>query len=124
MRNNWSEIRCDYVDEDDICYIDAWKKGEEQGRTIAWVDMLSGRVIYGCPEARVDKTAQEVIQETVKEAKREHPYSVQRLEGILKDVVNFECEEIGSGVDVKSNLSSMGFSEEEMIFFGFPEYVE
>lgn len=124
MRNYWSEIKCDYVDEDFICYIDAWKKGEEQGQTIAWVDMLSGRVIYGCPEARVDEKAQEVIQETVKKAKKEHPYSGKRLEDILRDVVNFECEELGSGVDVKANLSSMGFSEEEMIFFGFPEFIE
>lgn len=124
MQNCWSEIKNEYVDDDAICYIDAWKEGEEQGETIAWVDMLSGRVIYGYPEARIDTQAQEIIKETVKNAKKEHPYSVERLESILKDVVNFECEEMGSGVDVQGNLYSMGFSEEEMIFFGFPPYLE
>lgn len=124
MQNYWSEIRSDLVDEEFICYIDTWRKGEEQGQTIAWVDMLSGCVIYACPEARIDVDAQEVIQETVKEAKKEHPYSLNHLEDILKGVVKFECDEIGSDVDVKLNLSSMGFSEEEMVFFGFPEYLD
>ena len=124
MQKKWDEITCNYVDDDEFCYIDAWKNKEEQGETVAWVDMLSGRVIYRCPEARTNTLAQEAIKEIVDKVKKEHPYSVKRLEDILKDVVDFECEEIGSGVDVKSNLSSMGFSEEEMVFFGFPECVE
>lgn len=124
MQKKWEEITCDYVDDDAIRYIDAWEKGEGQGKTVAWVDTLSGRVIYGCPEARTDAQAQEIIKETVGKAKQEHPYSLGRLEELLRDIVNFECEDIGSGVDVRMNLLSMGFSEEEMIFFGFPPYID
>lgn len=124
MQKKWGKITCDYVDDEDICYIDVWKEGEEQGKTIAWVDTLSGRVIYGCPEARTDAQVQGVIRELVEKTKKEHPYSVKYLEGILTDVVYFECEEIGSGVDVQLNLYSMGFSEETMIFFGFPPQIE
>lgn len=124
MQKLWDEITYDYIDDNAICYIDAWKEGVEKGRTIAWVDMLTGRIIYRYPEARTDSQAQEVIREIIEKAKRNHPYSLERLERLLKDIVDFECEDIGSGVDVQMNLLSMGFSEEEMIFFGFPLYME
>lgn len=124
MQKKWKKITSDYVDDEAICYIDAWKETEEQGKTIAWVDTLSGRVIYNDPEARTDAQAQEVIEKVVGKAKKEHPYSVERLEDLLKDVINYECEEIGSGVDVQMNLYSMGFTEEEMIFFGYPPCIE
>lgn len=124
MQKKREKITSDYVDDEAICYIDALKETEEQGKTIAWVDTLSGRVIYNDPEARTDTQAQEVIKKVVDEAKKEHPYSVERLEALLKDVVNYECEEIGSGVDVQMNLYSMGFTEEEMIFFGYPPCIE
>lgn len=124
MQSYWSEVKCNYVDDESICYIDAWKEGEEQGQTIAWVDMLSGRIIYGCPEAHMDILAQEAIAKSVNKAKEAHPYSVNRMEKILMDIVDSECEGIGSGVNVRENLLCMGFKEEEMLFFGFPLYLD
>jgi len=82
-KQRWSEISSDYIDDDNFCYIDVWEEGQEQGKTIAWVDMLSGRVIYGNSEARVDQMVQVVICELIKKVKKEHPFSVKELEGIL-----------------------------------------
>lgn len=122
MHKKWDKITCDYVDDEDICYIDA-TEGVKQGKTIAWVDMLSGRVIYGCPEAMTDIQAQEAIKRTVEKAKLEHPYLLERLERLIRDIISFECEDTGTGVDVHMYLSSMGLSDEEMIFFGFPPHL-
>jgi hypothetical protein len=64
----WAEIRNDYLCEDDKFWrIDAWETGDdsEDGKVIAYVDDLTGRVLYVNPLAIVDDYAQEVIQETV-----------------------------------------------------------
>lgn len=124
QKEHWKEIRHDYVDEDAFCYIDAWEDEIQQGKTIALVDMLSGRVIYYDPLARVDIMAQSVIKEISGEAQKEHPYSVGKLEDLLHNVVNQECKELGSGVNVEQNLKAMGFQKDEMIFFGFPPRLE
>lgn len=124
-KRRWAEICSDYMDEDGILYIDAWKTGnaDEQGSTIAYVDTYSGRVMYVDPDARIDAYAQEIIQKVSNEAKRLHPYSVEELESVLSCVVAYEMEEPDLGATVE-NLSSMGFSEEMMRFFKVPEAAE
>lgn len=109
-------------EEDDIYYLNG-VNGEES-HVIAAVDMETGKVFYGDPAAREDDAAQELIQAFIGEAKRKHPYSIERLENILACVVDYECEELASGEGTSGamkNLLSMGFSEEEMMYFGFPE---
>ncbi len=49
---------------------------------------------------------------------KNHPYSIERLESLLRGVVDYECEE--GPENGRFNLEAMGFDEEEMIFFGFP----
>lgn len=115
----WTEIRNDYED-DGFRRIDAWKTGDdnEEGQVIAVVDMMSGRVLYNEPLARVDEFAQKIIQETVQEAKKQHPYGVERLEELLWNIVDYETEEgIENG---RMNLETYGFTNEEMEHFGFP----
>ena len=108
-------------EEDGIRYLEAWDKDSSDGEeyVIAGVDMVTGKVFYSHPDARIDSIAQDLIQSLVFEAKENHPYEIGRLEGILRDVVDYECEE---GTEyAEQNLFSMGFAMEEMVFFGFPE---
>lgn len=74
-RNHWAEIRTDYED-DFFRRVDAWKTDDdnEEGEVIAQVDMLTGRIIYINPLARIDEAAQEAIRSLLDEAKKEHPY--------------------------------------------------
>lgn len=70
--SKWSEVRNNFVDDNNYCHIDAWETAndDEEGAVIAYVDMSSGNVIYTNPFARRDPLAQEVIQETIKTAKK------------------------------------------------------
>ena len=66
----YEEVRCDYIDEDDKFWrVDAWLPGKEEGEVIAYVDDLTGRVLYNTPEARFDAAAQEEIRAKVNEIK-------------------------------------------------------
>ena len=47
--------------------------------------------------------------------KCKHPYSIEELESLLRSVVDYEAEE---GEYARRNLADMGFSEEQMDFFG------
>jgi len=67
---HWGEVKCDYIDEDDLFWrVDAWKSADddEEGKVIAYIDDLTGRVIYTDPIARVDEYVQEIIKEKKKE---------------------------------------------------------
>lgn len=70
----WYEIRNSYVDDDNICYIDAWESSNdnEEGAIIAYVDMNTGKVIYVNPLAMKDNYAQSIINETIADAKKIH----------------------------------------------------
>ncbi len=108
--------------EDDIRYLSG-VNGEEN-HVIATVDMETGKIFYSDLAAREDCNAQRLLQGLATMAKKEHPYSISRLENILARVVDYECEELESGEGTggaREHLSSMGFSEEEMVYFGFPE---
>lgn len=115
----WSEIKSEYINEEGFLCIDAWKTAndEEEGKVIAYVDTLGGRVIYVDPMARIDENAQEIILAKSREYQKKHPFNVDELEALAEDVVNFESEE--APADGYSNLEAMGFSEEQMRFFGF-----
>lgn len=46
-------------------------------------------------------------------------YTKEYLESLLRGVVSYEAEEPdGLG---RMNLEAMGFSEEDMVYFGYPE---
>lgn len=65
----WKEIRISHLDETDGFWrVDAWKTEDdnEEGEVIAYIDDLTGRVLYNDPVARVDAQAQELIQEHIK----------------------------------------------------------
>lgn len=52
----------------------------------------------------------------------EHPYTIEELESLLESVVDYA---LGDGVEfARENLYSMGFSDEQMRFFGFPEEID
>ena len=70
-KNHWAEIRTDYED-DFFRRVDAWKTDDdnEEGEVIAQVDMLTGRIVYINPLARIDEAAQEAIRSLVDEAKK------------------------------------------------------
>lgn len=70
MKTKWSEIRIEYMDEEDGFWrVDAWQTDDdsEEGKVIALIDDLTGRVIYLEPLARMDEMAQEVIAEKVRQ---------------------------------------------------------
>lgn len=59
------------------------------------------------------------IKELIQEAgpKMDSPYSIESLESILCSVVSYEAEEPYA----VENLSAMGFSKEQMVYFGLPK---
>lgn len=64
----WSEIRNDFFDDiDGVICIDAWETddGDEEGVTIATVNIATYKVDYNDKRAKRDVYAQEVIKETV-----------------------------------------------------------
>ena len=121
---HWAEVVCDYIDESDGFWrVDAFPTGEniwgheEEGTVIAYIDDLSGRVLYNDPFARTDSMAQAVIQEKIDECKKAHPFSVKELENVVCNVVDYESGE--EYEDAVCNLDSFGISEEMARFFGF-----
>jgi hypothetical protein len=67
----WSEIRDTFEDEG-ILHIDAWttEDEEEDGRTIAKINLTTGEVEYLDERAKTDESAQETIQFHVDEIKK------------------------------------------------------
>lgn len=70
--SKWAEIRCDYLceDPDDMFWrVDAWLTHDdwEEGKVIAYIDDMTGRVVYVDPDARWDEYALNVIAEKTDE---------------------------------------------------------
>ena len=66
-KSKWMEIRCDFFDEEEKCWlVDAWKTGDdnEEGEVIAKISE-DGNVVYLDEKAKTDKYAQEVIKERI-----------------------------------------------------------
>ncbi len=112
-------------EEDGIRYLDVKEPGGFI-YTAAGVDMQTGRVFYSDTRAQSDIYAQAEIQELVKIAQDTHPYSIERLEVLLIGAVAHEVYEAESGEGLSAasdNLTAMGFTREEMRFFGLPDEV-
>lgn len=75
----------------------------------------------------IDLSKESWKEELAQDAGLPQPYSMHRLEHLLTNVVDYEisrCEN-GEGTEQAGrNLMDMGFSREEMVFFGFPETVQ
>lgn len=68
MSSKFSEVRSNYVDEDDdITCIDAWLTSDdnEEGTVIAKINNKTKEIEYLDPDARTDSYAQEIISETL-----------------------------------------------------------
>lgn len=66
--SKYSEVRSDFFDEEEQKqYVDAWLTDDdnEEGESIAKIDLATGQVEYLDPDARYDEYAQEVIKEVV-----------------------------------------------------------
>lgn len=64
--SKWSEIRCNYFDEEEKKYIvDAWKTCDdnEEGLAIAKIDLADKTVVYLDEDAKTDGYAQAIINE-------------------------------------------------------------
>lgn len=117
----WAEIRCDYEDDKEgFWYVDAWKTDDdnEEGRVIANIDALSGRVIYRDSLAMIDANAQEIIKAKVEECRKEHPFSVVELEDAIRSVIAYTAEDTENAGMNMEVLNRMGISKEIAVFFG------
>ena len=68
--SKWSDIRCDFFDEEEEKYfVDAWKTDDdsEEGTVIAKLDLANETVEYLDDDAKTDEYAQEVIKEMLEE---------------------------------------------------------
>ena len=71
MKEFYSEVKCDYNNDEGYWCVDAWRTGNdnEEGKVIAAIHETAGDVFYCEPEARISPMAQEVIKEKVNEIK-------------------------------------------------------
>ena len=75
----YGEIRIDYIDDEDMFWrVDAWMTDDdnEEGTVIAYIDNLTGRVLYTDPLARISEYAQDEIKAKVTEIKNENRYVI------------------------------------------------
>ena len=86
---------------------------------IAYIDTLSGRVIYIDHDAATDEFAQRDIQKTVEHYKNRHPYNTAKLEYLCKSIVEHSTDSLDIK-DAKERLHSLGFDDGILNFFGFP----
>lgn len=129
---NYAEIRCDYETDENILYIDAWKTDDdnEEGQTIAYIDTLTGRVIYRDVTARYDRYAQEIIRQKVDEINAELanaapnekaivPY--ERMRSILVRYVKHNAFYNGTGseaAEYKKLVEGAGCTDTELTALG------
>lgn len=66
--SKYAEIRCDFFDEEEKYFVDAWKTGNdnEEGIVIAKIDLANKTVEYFDTDAKTDEYAQDVINEFLK----------------------------------------------------------
>ena len=68
-RETYSEVCCDYINDENFWCVDAWKTGDddEEGKVVAVIHEKYGDVFYIEPEAMFSPKAQEVIKSFVNE---------------------------------------------------------
>lgn len=54
---------------------------------------------------------------------KEHPYSIEELEWFVRSVIEHSLD-ASSVENAKENLLSYGFDDDDLKFFGFPEYID
>lgn len=120
MRRIFEEVRCDYMAEDDHFWrVDAWRPAAEQGEVIAYIDDLTGRVLYACPEARYDSAAQEIIAGSVDMVRKNLPAKLStlaRVTGLGYDLIDrsvFLATKLWSREDIIEPLTIRGFEATE-----------
>lgn len=77
----WSEIR-DNFEDDGILHIDAWTtedENDEDGHTIAKINLSTGEVEYLDERARTDESAQETIQWHVDNVRDENQKTLDKM---------------------------------------------
>ena len=85
----WSDIRCDYCNDEGFWTVDAWKTPAtdkddgEEGSVIAYIDNLTARVIYIDPIARLDEYAQEVIKDKIKDIENNNRLFIKDEQGTM-----------------------------------------
>lgn len=88
--SEWSDIRCDYCNDEGFWTVDAWKTlatdedDGEEGSVIAYIDDLTARVIYIDPIARLDEYAQEIIKQKCEEIEKNNKVFVSESMGYLQ----------------------------------------
>lgn len=70
-----SEVRNDYIDNDNLCHIDCWFSDDDnqEERTVAVIDLDSGKVIFFDNTLRGDTKVKESIDKVVKGLKKGNP---------------------------------------------------
>lgn len=65
------EVRIDFVDDDNLQHVDCWftEDDNEEGRTVAVVDLDSDKVIFFDNRFRADEKVKEAIQEILNKIK-------------------------------------------------------
>lgn len=84
MNSKYEEVRNDHTDDNGVTYIDAWKHGQEDGQTIAYV--IKGEAYYVDMDATIDFEAQEAIKEAIENQKElKIPNGIVEVTGIVQD---------------------------------------
>lgn len=82
MKESYSEIKCDYNNQEGFWCVDAWRTGDdnEEGKVVAVIHEKSGDVYYCEPEARLSPKVAEAIAERkaiIKASTKKKPVPVQ-----------------------------------------------
>lgn len=62
-----TEVRNDYIDDQNLHHIDCWFDDKEEGRTVAVVDLDTNKVIFFDNRLRGDKEVRIAIEEVLKD---------------------------------------------------------
>lgn len=112
--SKWAEIKCDYLCEepDDMFWrVDAWKTDNDEGKVIAYIDDLTGRVVYADPDARFDEYAQAVIKDRLKDLSENFLWTIASC-GSENDIITVE-RRVGTKEEIREYLLEMAASEKE-----------
>ena len=80
MKEFYSEVKCDYNNNEGFWCVDAWRtgSGDEEGKVVAVINDTTGDVFYCEPEARLSPMVSEVVKQMAgpikgKYGKKRHP---------------------------------------------------
>ena len=82
-------VRCTSVNRDGYWEVKTWDADSKKEKTAAYIDSVTGRVLYIEDTARTDADVQAAVQDRVKDAKREHPFTIEEFEKYYLDMWEF-----------------------------------